>query len=355
VLCWNRVASRAADREKLELALAAIADPAAAARLPADPGPAGELLRVARYHRLSPLLSAERGGALPAALAEACRRDRLITTARAMAFSEVAQECLAALAAAGIPGMVLKGIDYDARLYRGAGCRPTSDVDLLVPNPARRDAFRVLDRLGFEPRAAAPGFDDADYHEVAWTRAGTEVDLHLGLAPFARCRIDYDAVWRQAEPVRIGRVEARRLSPAHAAIFHALHMAIDHFAVPAIYLVDLARLLPAAPDRRAAESLASAWHCRRPLETAVALTSAFVAGWPAAAPPRSAAARRVAGHYGETAPLPRPEQLLRKLLHFDAPTDALRYVLVQSRRNARELVERRLGGRTARERLGLAG
>src|SRR5580692_4322683 len=81
---------------------------------------------------------------------------------------------------------------------RGGRRAPTSDIDLLVPGEQRREAFAALDRLGFEPRAAAPGFDDADYHEVAWTRAGAEIDLHMALAPLARCRIDYAAIWKEA-------------------------------------------------------------------------------------------------------------------------------------------------------------
>jgi hypothetical protein len=343
-----------AEREQLSSLLLALADGAAGDGLPARPPASELLLRVARHHRLTPLLSAERGSVLPPPLAEACRHDRVTTTARNLLLAQVAEECVAALAAAGVPAILLKGLDYAMRLYPQPGARPTGDVDLMVPDRSRRDAFRVLDRLGFEPRAAAPGFDDADYHEVAWNRAGVEVDLHMALAPLARCRIDYDSVWREAEDVSLGQTEARVLSGPHAAIFHALHMAIDHFAVPAIYLIDLARLLPAARDRSAALELAGRWHCRRPLATATALAGAFLPAWPGKPDGEpSAIARRVIAGYGGTAPLPRPEQLLRKVLHFDAASDAVRYVAVQSRRNIREIAERRVHGRSARERLGL--
>jgi hypothetical protein len=340
------------DRERLTLLLSALADPSVASRLPAGDA---RLLELARHHRLTPLLSAEQGAALPASLAEAVRRDRVVTTARSMVLSQVAEECLGALAAARVDTMVLKGLDYENRLYPAPGSRPTSDVDLLVPAETRRTAFQVLDRLGFEPRAAAPGFDDPDYHEVAWTRGGVEVDLHMALAPIARCRIDYAAVWRQAEPLRVGQTDTRALARPHAAIFHALHMAIDHFAVPAIYLVDLARLVPTAAEQDAAGALAAEWHCRRPYDTALALANAFLpARGGAGARGPSAIGRRVLARYGDTSPLPRPEQLLRKLLHFDAVSDVARYVSVQSRRNLRELAERRWRHRTARERLGLA-
>ena len=68
------------------------------------------------------------------------------------------------------------------------------------------------------------------------------------------------------------------LARRHAAIFQALHMAIDHFDVPAIYLVDLARLLPTSDDTPRALALAGYWRCRRPLDTALTLVPPFFPG-----------------------------------------------------------------------------
>jgi hypothetical protein len=344
------VKSEAPERAILRTLLAALEDPTRAATLSAgDPA----VIAVARHHRLTPLLSIVCAATLPPALAETFRRDRIVTAARNMILGQAAEECIRALSAAGVPAIVLKGLDYETRLYKTPGARPTADVDLLVPDEKRRDAFAVLDRLGFGPRAAAPGFDEADYHEVAWTRAGVEIDLHMALAPLVRCRIDYRAVWREAEPFRLGTTEVRALVRPHAVIFQALHMAIDHFGVPAIYLIDMARLL-ASPDTRArAEDLARAWLCRRPLDTALALMGTFLRRPDAPSAPPSTVARRVSRTFGTTAALPRTEQFLRKFAHFDTAGTALRYLLVQSRRNIRERLERRLRGRSARARLSL--
>ena len=344
--------SASSERQFLFAMLGALEDPAAAAAFPAgDP----TFMAVARHHRLSPLLSASCAATLPAPIAEAFRRDRVVTTGRNMILGQVAEACIQALAADGIPTIILKGLDYGTRLYDAAGVRPTADVDLLVPNESRRRAFAVLDRLGFEPRAAAAGFDDADYPEVAWTRRGAEVDLHLGLAPFARCRIDYAQVWKEAEPLQLGQTETRALARTHAAIFQALHMAIDHFDVPAIYLVDLARLLgPGHLDP--VRVLARSWLCARPLATAIALAARFLPSFGKAVgsiAQSSPGARGVVEGYGSLRPLPRAAQLYRKLAHFDTPVGAIRYVAVQSRRNLGELLERRVRQRTPRERLGL--
>jgi len=320
-----------------------------------DGADATEVLALARRHRLSALLALVDLPGAPASLSDTFRRDRLLTTARNLIFGQVAEECARAFAAADVPAVLLKGLAYNATIYPEAGVRPTRDVDLLVPDAARRRAFAVLDRLGFEPRAAAPGFDDADYHEVAWTRKGAEVDLHLALAPLARCRIDYGTVWANVRDAAIGGARVGVLDPQHAAIFHALHMAIDHFDVPALYLVDFRRLLQAAGARAPIEALARAWGCWRPFATAVALLTAFLPGAeePGGGAPVDAFSRRVVRDYGTSERVPRPEQLVRKLSHFDTGSAALRYLVVQGRRNVREVIERRVRRRSARERLAL--
>jgi hypothetical protein len=314
-----------------------------------------EIVELARQHRLTPLLAVQAGAALPPAVLETCRRDRVLTVARNLVLAEVVEECAAALTEAGVPVIVLKGMAYDATLYGSAGVRPTSDVDLLVPRSKRRDAFATLDSLGFEPRAAAPGFDDPDYHEVAWTRASAEVDLHLGLAPFVRCAIDYDEVWALAPALTLRRTPVRVLAPAHAAVFHSLHMAIDHFGIPALYLLDLARLLPDAGAVEQAGALARRWRCHRPFVTARALAEHLLPVWRTTHPRGEIpwyAAGVVTG-YGQGIAVPRPVQLVRKFAHFDGLGTAMRYLVTQGRRNAGELVERRVRHRSARARLSL--
>jgi hypothetical protein len=352
-----------AERQILAVLLEAIEDPTRAGSLPGgDP----RALALARRHRLSPLLAAVCRDGLPGLLGEACRRDRGITTARNLMLVEAAEELLLAMAARRIDGVVLKGLAYERQLYddAGPGCRPTADVDVMVRERDRRAAFRVLSDLGYEPRAAAPGFDGRRYHEVAWTRGHVSVDLHMALAPLVRCAVDYGAVWSGVRPINVGRAPALALAPAHAAVFHALHMAIDHFDVPALYLVDLARLLPGPEETAAAGEVARAWRCRRPLGTSLALAAAFLPGWAARQPAapvaaagrgrgRSDAARaaRVVAAFGGAASVARAEQLRRKLAHFDAARDAVRYAAVQAARNARELWERHVRRRSPRARL----
>jgi Uncharacterised nucleotidyltransferase len=339
-------------RAMLQAMLVAL-EPGSEAKLP--PVAPADLLASARRHRLSPLLSSLDVSGVDQTTADQFRRDRVATVARNMFLAAAADECTGALVAASVPVILLKGLAYEETIYPAAGVRPTGDVDILVPGDARRAAFRVLNHLGFEPRAAAPGFDESDYHEVAWTRKGVEVDLHLALAPLARCRIDYAEVWARARRSTRAGAEVMLLDSAHAAVFHALHMAIDHFDVPALYLIDFARLLPQADDAARAEAVARAWLCQRAFATTMALVAEFQPAWRArqalAATPWYA--RRVVAHYGGPEKVSRPEQFVRKLSHLDGPATALRYVITQGRRNAREVIERRLRKRSARERLAL--
>jgi hypothetical protein len=315
--------------------------------------PVDLVLKVARHHRLSPLLSAVLGtqaGTGTGTMREilgAFRDDRMATMGRAMVLRRALAEVVAAFAARGIAVAVLKGIAYEELAYGAEGSRPAADVDLLVKPAARAQAFACLGALGYAPAAGAPGYDEADYHEVTWRRGVVGVDLHFALAPLQRCAVDYEALWADIVPLPVAGAPdwARALGPAHAAANQALHMAIHHFDVPALYLVDLARLAPTAALGAAAAAEARAWRCARPWQTAAALVRAFL---PAAGKALGAADetdpdprsrrrwQRIAGAFGGLAPVRRPEQLRRKIAHFDRTRDAVVYLAVQGRRIARE-------------------
>jgi hypothetical protein len=322
-----------------------------------DRGEPELLLAMARHHRLSPLLGASKRPGFPVALAAGFQRDYLATLGRNTVLKHGLEECLSALAGRDIDCIVLKGLVYETTLYGRPGTRPTTDLDLMVPASTRRKAFGVLTALGFRPMAAAPGFDEADYHEVEFKRDDLYVDLHFALAPLARGAIDYRKVWQDRRRLSAQAHGWMVLSPPHAAAYHALHMAIHHFDVPALYLLDFSRMVPGAAEAAAGEEAAREWRCHRAWTTTVGLTAGWIAGWrekvQAAPPTLSAAAARIVGDYATSRSVSRPEQLRRKFEHFDGPRDAVRYAAVQGRRIVREAVERRLRSRSAEERLGL--
>jgi hypothetical protein len=311
---------------------------------------------VARAHRLSALLGALRPSGLPPPLAERFRRDHVATLARNLMLRRALVDVVQLFAARKIETIVLKGMEYEERLYGRLGARPTSDLDVLVEDRHRRVAFETLRAAGWTPVAAAPGFDEVDYHEVEWKRDGVFLDLHFALAPLPRCGIDYHAVWQEKQPLSVDGASAWRLADAHDVVYHVLHMAIHHFDVPGVYLVDLTRMISDDTQRATVEALATRWRLFRPWRTSLLLTAAFLPWWSASTSARrfqpDGVAARVIDHFGTVTGVPRAEQLRRKLEHFDAAPDAARYLLVQGRRLVREAALKRFGRRTAEERLG---
>ena len=254
-------------------------------------------MAVARHHRLSPLLSITCGQTLPAPLAEAFRRDRVVTAARNMMLGQVAEECLRALRGGRHPHNRAQGARLRDPPLRRAWRPPHRRR--RSPGPWRKAPRRLWRARSPRLRAARRR---ARLRRSRLSRGRLdprrrEVDLHMALAPLARCRIDYAAIWREAEPFRLGGTDTLVLARPHAAVFHALHMAIDHFDLPAIYLLDLDRLLPTIDDADRADRLARAWRCWRPLATARALVASFLEGGLEAAPSFS---RRVIRMYGTT-------------------------------------------------------
>src|SRR6266571_609074 len=133
------------------------------------------------------------------------------------------------LTQAGVEFAVLKGAVFSAWLYGDAGLRPFVDLDVLVREPARVDAARALERIGFVRRIPA-GAADAIYASIgAWPlrRAGSlGVDLHWRLS--ARrfpMPLTADAVLSDAIPVRLGDHSVNAPAPTNAAVLALLHAA----------------------------------------------------------------------------------------------------------------------------------
>ena len=100
--------------------------------------------------RLLPLLGANlhRHGIDDPVLA-ASARVRQHAASRNRALFDAGRGLLQALAKAGIDTLVLKGGALATRLYREAGLRPMSDLDVLVPTDRVEAAIGTLRRAGW--------------------------------------------------------------------------------------------------------------------------------------------------------------------------------------------------------------
>lgn len=107
----------------------------------------------------------------------------LAALAQTMAVDAAAAEAIAALRAAGVPSLLLKGPALAAWLYPDEH-RVYGDADLLVPLDRVERAGAVLAQLGYAASANPPQEDDVIEHAVPWVRAadGAAIDLHHTLS-----------------------------------------------------------------------------------------------------------------------------------------------------------------------------
>jgi hypothetical protein len=92
----------------------------------------------------------------------------------------------AALDAAGIDHVAIKGAATRLLLYDNPAVRASFDLDLLVRSADRLEAAETISRLGFAPLPEARSIS----RELVLARSGTDVDLHWGLLREGRLRKD---------------------------------------------------------------------------------------------------------------------------------------------------------------------
>lgn len=164
--------------------------------------------------------------------------------ARASLLAEVAGTVREKIAAAALPAVIVKGVDFAEVAYGGLHLRTFSDVDLLVRPDAADALGAILRDLGFTEHV--PSGKRVDYTERAWTRADhhgtTLVEVHTDVvhAPELRAAqsLTYDLY---ADPALGG------VTPAARLVLAALHGSTSHLFGRLQYVVDglmVARLDP---------------------------------------------------------------------------------------------------------------
>lgn len=225
-----------------------------------------ELLAAAAQHGLLALL--------PPRLPEddaplRARFQRLATAARLSdaRAREVLDEVLAALSGAGIVPVALKGPVLAERLYPVPALRPSTDLDLLVPEDGLDRAAAALTALGFE--RADPLVDAYQrrlLHHLHLGRApGPDVELHFRPQSLFGSRLPTEAFLARSQPhlTDRGRV-VRVLAPEDELLTLAVHAA-GHLFERAGWVLDLVLLLDRNPglDWAAVETRTAAYRCRR--------------------------------------------------------------------------------------------
>lgn len=188
----------------------------------------------------------------------------------------------AAIAAAGRPALLLKGVDLADRLYGNLAHRAMGDVDFLVHNDDAPAYHAVLLAAGFE----ADGEPDAAMRAIPWQHHNLYTSTRPNQLPFelhwrlsggaAGDVIDLPGIWNRSLPhVRLG-ADARVMGKEDLFLYLCLHLRHHLFEVPLTSLWDIAELIdcPSLPlDWAIIWDRAQAWHLEDAVQTTLFLVT----------------------------------------------------------------------------------
>ncbi|MCX6031283.1 MAG: nucleotidyltransferase family protein [Chloroflexi bacterium] len=140
----------------------------------------------------------------------------------------------AALQAAGIPAIPLKGACLAESVYGNIALRPMGDVDLWIRRDQLAAALQVMQSLGYAAHSKTrrpQALQDALSGETQMFKSDTPmVELHWNV--FAgewlrhAARIDEQVIWQRTVPFHGETV--RQLAPEDAIIHLCVHLAVNH-------------------------------------------------------------------------------------------------------------------------------
>ncbi len=190
------------------------------------------LLEAGHRHGVTPLLHHLLHGTTAYSSWPVATRDTLARELRMQIALDLLQEqeliaVLAALAAAGVRPLLLKGTPLAYTHYPLSALRPRCDTDLLVEPAARARAERVLEQMGYRRFSAFAGVT----YQWEYRKRGHPVDHILDVhwrinnsQAFAQALSHAELLDRAVPVPRLG-VAARTLYPPHALLLALMHRA----------------------------------------------------------------------------------------------------------------------------------
>jgi len=153
---------------------------------------------------------------------------------------------VAALSAAGIPTLLLKGASLATRFYADPSLRPMSDLDLLVPEADARRAYQRLLDLGWQPDN--PAFDLEAHldtrHSTGYSLdGGCHLDLHQHLLADCFYPEADQPFWAQAEPCTFYGAPTATLCATDDLIHVCVHAARYNPFPPVRWAADAVHIL----------------------------------------------------------------------------------------------------------------
>jgi hypothetical protein len=195
----------------------------------------GQALRIADWHRLSPLLYCYLASreVVPGAVRSALERAYLAATARSLFIRASLARVLGALDEAEVPAIPLKGAGLLGTAYPDPAQREMLDLDILVPEPQLAAATAALGALGYRggapadrPGGASTQLTIAPHHDAPLIGdqqlLAVELHRHVTIAG-DQPRFAIDEFWQRAGPAPGGA--HRLLAPEDMLLHVCLHFA----------------------------------------------------------------------------------------------------------------------------------
>ncbi len=147
----------------------------------------------------------------------------------------------------GIPVLAIKGAALALQCYDDPGCRPISDLDLLVPEARFPEAHRALASAGLRPwLAARPEALRRRTHGVGFTHPDDPllaIDLHARPLDVLTPRGFDRRLFERAEAIDLGGAPARAPDPGDHLLLVAAHGLRPCSVGPARWVADLTLLV----------------------------------------------------------------------------------------------------------------
>jgi hypothetical protein len=156
-------------------------------------------------------------------------------------------EATAALHAAGVESVTLKGMVLAQTVYPEPGLRPMADIDLLVRPEIRPVALATLQALGYRTPGAAADLHAASRSFAELVRDGTRIDLHWHLARYLRfegiVEVDHAGLWRRARPLVTPHGRSLALCPEDLVLHLVLHLTLGSDFARVLWYADIDAVL----------------------------------------------------------------------------------------------------------------
>jgi len=138
---------------------------------------------------------------------------------------------VAALAAAGVDALLIKGAHVAYAFYPEPSLRPRNDTDLLVRPGEEQKAHAVLETLGYRRQPAITGVavQGQVIFDCDWV-PGSVLDVHCRLAsPVVAAELfDFTELWHRAQPIPALGPGARVPHSVDALAIAAVHLIAHH-------------------------------------------------------------------------------------------------------------------------------